>query len=58
MGALEISIIVIVSVAFVAAVGYIIYRKVTRKGGCDCGCGSCPHACHCNDKDADKKNDK
>lgn len=51
MGALEISIIVIVSVAFAAAVGYIIYRKVTRKGGCDCGCEGCPHACHCKDKD-------
>ncbi len=50
MGALEISIIVIVAVAFAAAVGYIIYRKVTHKGGCDCGCAGCPHSCHCKDK--------
>ena len=55
MGALEIAIIVIVSAAFAAAMGYIIYRKVTHKGGCDCGCGGCPHACHC--KDGEKKKD-
>lgn len=55
MGALEIAIIIVVAVAFAAAVGYIIYRKVTRKGGCDCGCGGCPHACHC--KGGEKKKD-
>ncbi len=54
MGALEIAIIVIVSVAFVAAVGYIIYRKVKHKGGCDCGCEGCPHACNCHPKSDNK----
>ena len=55
MGAIEIAVIVIVSVAFVAALGYIIYRKVRHKGGCDCGCSGCPHACHC--KGGEKKKD-
>ncbi|MDE7380150.1 MAG: FeoB-associated Cys-rich membrane protein [Clostridia bacterium] len=47
MGALEIAIIVIVAAGFAAAVGYIIYRKVKHKGGCDCGCEGCPHSCNC-----------
>ena len=56
MGAIEIAVIVVVSVAFAVATGYIIYRKVKHKGGCDCGCEGCPHACHC--KDGGKKKDK
>ena len=52
----EIAIIVVVAVAFVAAVGAIIYRKVKHKGGCDCGCGSCPHACHCKGETEKDKN--
>lgn len=56
MGATEIAVIVVVSVAFVAAVGYIIYRKVRHKGGCDCGCEGCPHACRC--KGGSEKNKK
>ncbi|MCM1439081.1 MAG: FeoB-associated Cys-rich membrane protein [Roseburia sp.] len=44
----EIVIICVVAVAFLAAVGYLIYRKIKHKGGCDCGCEGCPHACHCH----------
>ncbi|MDE6557806.1 MAG: FeoB-associated Cys-rich membrane protein [Clostridia bacterium] len=52
----EIAIIVVVAVAFAAAVGTIIYRKVKHKGGCDCGCSGCPHACHCKDGAQKDKN--
>ena len=47
MSPLDIAIIVVVSVAFVAAVGAIIYRKVRKKGGCGCGCSGCPHSSGC-----------
>ena len=47
MGAFDIVVIVLVSVAFLGAVGYLIWRKAKGKGGCDCGCSSCPHACSC-----------
>ena len=50
MGAVDIAVLVIVCAAFVAAVGVIIYRKVTKKGGCDCGCDCCPHGCSCKNK--------
>ena len=52
----EIAIIVVVAVAFAAAVGVIIYRKVKHKGGCDCGCEGCSHACHCKDGAQKDKN--
>ncbi len=49
MNGIEIAVIVIVAVLFAAALGYIIYRKLKHKGGCDCDCGgncaSCG-ACH------------
>lgn len=48
MNVTDIVIIVVVAVAFVAAVGAIIYRKLKHKGGCDCGCDCCPHACNCH----------
>jgi len=51
MTPVDIVIICVVAVAFLAAVGVIIYRKVKHKGGCDCGCEGCPHACHCHSKD-------
>ena len=57
MGAVEIAIIVAVGVAFLAAVGSIIYKKVKRKGGCcgcDCGCTSC-HGCTQQKSDGDSK---
>ena len=48
MGAVDIVIICVVSAAFLAAVGVIIYRKIKHKGGCDCGCGDEPaHECGC-----------
>jgi len=52
MNGVDIAVIVIVSVAFLAAAGAIIYRKIRHKGGCDCGCGceGCPHCSECNHK--------
>ena len=48
MGAVDIAVIVLVSVAVVAAVGVIIWRKVKHKGGCGCdGCSACDK---CKDK--------
>ncbi|MGN1373521.1 MAG: FeoB-associated Cys-rich membrane protein [Candidatus Coproplasma sp.] len=47
MTPLDIVIICIVAVAFIAALGVIIYKKVKHKGGCDCGCDCCPHSCSC-----------
>lgn len=48
MGPVEIIIIVAVSVAVLGVVGWMIYKKVTGKGGgCGCGCESCPHAKNC-----------
>lgn len=40
MSGLEITILVVVCVAFVVAVSVIIYNKIKGKSGCDCG-GSC-----------------
>ncbi|MGN0804799.1 MAG: FeoB-associated Cys-rich membrane protein [Candidatus Coproplasma sp.] len=50
MKPLDIAIICVVGVAFLASVGVIIYKKVTKKGGCDCGCDCCPHSCNCKNK--------
>ena len=49
MGTVEIIIVVAVGVAFLSALGVIIYKKVKHKGGCcgcDCGCGSCNCRAH------------
>ncbi|MGN1060999.1 MAG: hypothetical protein ACI4QN_04625 [Candidatus Coproplasma sp.] len=46
MQPVDIVIICVVSVAFVVALGVIIYRKIKHKGGCDCGCDCCPHGCN------------
>ena len=57
MTPIDIAIIVLASVAFVGVAGYLIWRKVKGKGGCDCGCSGCPHSCNCkqdNGKQADK----
>lgn len=48
MNGVEIAVIVIVSVAFVAALAGIIYKKIKHKGGCDCGCDGCTHCGKCN----------
>ena len=42
MGSFDIAVVVILSVAVLAVIGTIIYKKVKHKdGGCDCGCGGC-----------------
>lgn len=51
MGPVEIIIIVVVSAAVLAVIGYSVYKKITGKGGgCDCGCSNCPHGSSCNKK--------
>lgn len=53
MGAFDIAIIVIVSVAVLAVIGTIIYKKIKHKdSGCGCGCCGCPSSgeCHKNNK--------
>ena len=49
MSPFDVVVIVAVSVAVVAVVGWLIYRKVKHKGGCDCGCSGCS-ACARNNK--------
>ena len=57
MTPLDISVIVIVFVAFVAVVGWLIYKKVKHKGGgCGCGCEGCPHAGNCKGGAKKKEN--
>lgn len=56
MNGWEIALTVFVAVAFLAAVGFLIFKKLTGKGGscdCDCGgsCSGCPHACKEKKKD-------
>ena len=53
MNPLEIAIIIIVCVAFVAAVTFTVIRKVKHKGCCD-ECSSCGGAC-ANCRPAEKK---
>lgn len=47
MGPFEIVTIVVVGLAMLAIAGYLIYNKVSGKGG-DCGYSSCPHCASCN----------
>ena len=54
MGPIDIAVIVIVSVAVAGVVGWLIYRKVKHKGGCDCGCSSCANCPACKGRE-DKK---
>ena len=47
MNAVEIIAVVVAAAAFLAAISYLIVRKIRRKGACcDCdgGCASC-HCC-------------
>ena len=56
MSPFDIVVIVAVSVAFLAVVGVLIYKKVTHKGGgCSCGCDGCPHSCHCHEGKKENK---
>ena len=42
MNGFDVAVIVVISVAVVAVIGWLIYRKVKGKGGCcDCGCKGC-----------------
>ncbi len=56
MSAFDIAIAVVVPVLFLAAVGFIIYRKVKHKGSIDCDCCNCSecHGC-CNCKNDNGK---
>ena len=57
MGPVEI-VVIVLAVLFVAAVvGWNVYKKLTGKGGCDCGygCGGCYGCPRCAHK-AHKKN--
>lgn len=58
MGVFDIVVLIVISVAVLGVAAGVIYRKVTKKGGCcDCGCSSCPScsACRAAQKDADGK---
>ena len=48
MGACDIIVLVAISVAVVGVIGWLIYRKVKGKGGCDCGCSGCTACDKCN----------
>lgn len=51
MGPFDIIVIVLLSVAVLAVIGSVIYKKMSGKGGgCDCGCEGCPHSCACKGK--------
>ncbi len=50
MNGWDIAILVVVCVAVAAVFGWLIYRKVKRKGGCDCGCDGCSSCNHCQTK--------
>ncbi len=55
MGPFDIAVIVIISVAFCAVAGCAVWRKVKRKGGCDCSsCGCCPGCAACKKRDGQK----
>lgn len=58
MSGTDIAVIVIVSLAVLGAVGYIIYRKIKHKGGCDCGCGCGCAGCSGCKIDRDSKENK
>lgn len=51
MSAFDIIAIVLISAAFLAVVGSVIYKKVRHKGkGCGCGCEGCSLNCSCKHK--------
>ena len=50
MGALEITLIVLLALAAVGIIARAIWRRAKgRPSGCGCGCGceGCPHGCAC-----------
>lgn len=56
MSGIDIAIIVVVVALFLSAVGYILYRKLRGKGGCDCG-GSCATCGLCKAKQPEKSDE-
>lgn len=55
MKAIDIAIIVIVAALFAVALGFMIYRKLKGKGGCDCGdCSACCGCKRCAEQAAKK----
>ena len=56
MSAIDIAIIVVVSVLFAGALGYVIYRKLKGKNCCDCS--SCAMCDICKQKENNTTNDK
>ncbi len=59
MSGVDIAVIAIVSALFAVALGFIVYRKLKGKSGCDCSdCGACKSCSHCRarmQKNKDKK---
>ncbi len=53
MNFLDIAVIVVVCVSFAIVSAYLIYRKIKRKGGCEC-CSSCGGNCPSCRKRKDK----
>ena len=52
MGPFDIAVVVVISVAVVGVIGWLIYRKLTHKGGCcDCGCSGCTACDKCKRED-------
>lgn len=57
MSGIDIAIIVVVVALFLSAIGYIVYRKVRGKGGCDCGANRCAACGLCNRDKSEKPNE-
>ncbi len=51
MNGFDIAVVVVISVAVAAVVGWLIYKKIKGKGGCcDCGCSGCTACDKCKNK--------
>ena len=46
MNGFDIAVVVVISVAVAAVVGWLIYKKIKGKGGC-CDCSSCSGCTAC-----------
>ena len=53
MSGVDIAVTVVVCAAALAALGFILYRKLRHKGGC-CDCGDCCGCSHCKDCNSEK----
>lgn len=52
----EITLTAAIAILFVAALGYIIYKKLTGKSSCDCCDGNCHNCPHCKSKEKNNGN--